>query len=80
MIIFAFNPDLNFDRIITESFFGHDLNKLTDVSYLNRDTLSFADSVAINQLRDSIIKVSKKCHKQVISESPEEQVHQDEIC
>ena len=42
--------------------------KLTDVSYLNCDTLSFADSVAINQLRDSIIKGSKKSHKQVTSE------------
>ena len=67
-IILPFYPDLNSDCIIIERSFGQDINKLTGVSYLLRDILSFADSIAINQLWDFAIKVSKKCHKQAISE------------
>ena len=36
VIIFAFRPDLTRDHIIVGKNFGHDLEKLTDVSYLNR--------------------------------------------
>ena len=36
VIIFAFRPDLTRDHIIVGINFGDDLEKLTDVSYLNR--------------------------------------------
>lgn len=62
LIIFTFDPDLKIHFTIIERSFGHDLNKLTEVNYLNRGIFSSSSSVAINQLRE-VIKVSKKSHR-----------------
>ena len=39
VIIVAFDPALEFDRIFVERSFGHSLQKLTTVNYLTRDQL-----------------------------------------
>ena len=37
VIIFAFHPELNIDRVIIERSFGHSTNKLTSLNYLTRE-------------------------------------------
>ena len=68
IIIFAFYPNLQLDRIIIERPFGHNLSKLANVGYLNRDMLSFADLLTMKQLRDCATKVNKKNSRQAIAE------------
>ena len=60
VIIFTFHIDLNFDRLIIKRRFGHELQKLTNVGYLNRDQLSFANSMTMLQLQYFTIEVSHK--------------------
>ena len=36
-IIFAFNPNLNFEKVIIERSFGHSLDKLSTLHYLTRE-------------------------------------------
>lgn len=47
--IFDFHLDLQLDKIIIKRSFAHDLSKLANLGYLNRDVLSFVDSVTIKQ-------------------------------
>lgn len=68
IIVFAFHPDLNFERIIVERSFGHNLSKLTYVAYLNCKMLQYPDPVTTVQLRDCGIKVTKRNIKQAMSE------------
>ena len=68
VIIFAFHPALNLDRIIVERNFGCSLQKLVDVNYLKCDIISFADATTMQQLKDYPIRASQKNYKQVISE------------
>ena len=68
IITFAFHPDLNIDRLIVERSFGHDLLRLANVEYLNRDMLAFADSITMTQLQDCITRLSQRKIKQAISE------------
>ena len=42
-IIFAFDGDLNIDKIVVERSSGHSLEKLIDVSCLKRDILLYGD-------------------------------------
>ena len=68
IITFAFHPDLNIDRLIVERSFGHDLLRLANVEYLNRDMLAFADSITMTQLQDCTIRVSQRKIEQAMSE------------
>ena len=68
VIIFAFHPDINLSRIIVERCLGHDLSRLANSKYLNRDILTFADSITMAQLQDYAIRVSQRTFKQTISE------------
>lgn len=44
VIIAAFHPRLQLDRIIVNRSFAHDLEQLTTVNYLSREQLSFAET------------------------------------
>ena len=48
--IFAFQPDLNFERVIIERSFGHSLDKLITVDYLTRDQMQFLNRKTLLQL------------------------------
>ena len=41
IIILAFHPGLDIDRVIIERGFGHSHNKLTSFNYLTREQLEF---------------------------------------
>ena len=68
MIIFAFHPDLDLKRVITERSFGHSLEKLTKIDYLTTEQLKYKDLTTLKQLRDCAILVASKKNKIAISE------------
>ena len=39
--MFAFHPDINFERVIIERSFGHSLDKLTTLDCLTRYQMQF---------------------------------------
>lgn len=59
-LIVAFHPKLDIERIVVFSSFQQTLDKLNDISYLNRNMIEEVDLITTNQLRDCIIKVFKK--------------------
>ena len=68
VIIFAFHPDLDMERIIIERSFGHSIEKLTTIDYLTAEQLKYKDTTRLKQLRDCAISVSNKKNKIAISE------------
>ena len=50
VIIFAFYPKLDIDPLIVERWFGHSRKKLTSLSYLRREQISFKDNKTLLQL------------------------------
>ena len=60
-IIFAFHPDLNFERVIIEQSFGHTLEELVSINYLTADQMIF-----INR-KDAAFQVSSRKDKLAIS-------------
>lgn len=68
VIIFAFHPNLDIDRIIIEWNFHHSLEKLTDISYLTVGMLENYDPVTAEQLRDCAINFNQKKKKIANSE------------
>ena len=68
VIIFAFHPDLNFERVMIERSFGHSLAKLTSIDYLTRNQFAFANEKALLQLKDFAIAVSQCKDKKSISQ------------
>ena len=60
VIIFAFRPDLDIDRVIIECSFGHSRKKLTTLNYVTRKQLDFKDNKTLLQLRDCALAVADK--------------------
>ena len=60
VIIFAFHPELDVDRIIIERSFGHSEHSLTSLNYLTIDQLQYKDNKTLLQLRDRGLNVAKK--------------------
>ena len=58
VIIFAFQPNFNIYRIITERRFSRLLGKLTNISYLSVKILENVDSVTAEELCDCAVNVS----------------------
>ena len=67
VIIVAFHPKLQMDRVIIQCSFGHSLEKLTATDYLTNDQMSFVDENLIKQLKDSALNVHGKKCKNVIA-------------
>ena len=57
VLIVAFHPALNLDRIIIQRSYSHYLEELTTIKYLNDDQMKFID---LNQLKDIANGVSKR--------------------
>ena len=60
IIILAFHPKLNIDRVIVQRSVGHSLEKFTSLNYLKNDQMAFADINLIKQLKDATTDVIKK--------------------
>ena len=68
VIIFAFHPDLNSNRIIIERSFGHSQSRLLSLNYLSAEQLRYADVTQIKQLRDCALSVARSKNNLSISE------------
>lgn len=68
VIIFAFHPRLNLDRIVVQRTFENSLKKMTDVSYLFAHMFEPFGPITAEQLIDSAIQVSQREEKYAISE------------
>ena len=68
VIIFAFQPELNLNRIIMERSFGHLQARLLSLSYLSSEQLRYADVTQIKQLRDCALSVAASRNNLSISE------------
>ena len=66
-IIFAFHPDLNFERVLIERSFGHNLAELVSINYLTCDQMTFINTKTLMQLKDAAFQVSSRKNKQAIS-------------
>ena len=60
VIIVAFHPHLQLNRIMVNRSFAHDLEKLSTINYLSREQISFVDEYLINMLKNYACQVSKK--------------------
>ena len=67
-IIFAFHLQYHLDGVLIKRSFTHTLEQLTDVNYLTRDQLLFANPKTILQLKDSTVNVSWHASKKAVSE------------
>ena len=68
VIILAFHPDLNWDRIIIERSFGHSRVRLCSLNYLTNEQLKLKDLTTLKQLRDCAFSVASKKKKIAICE------------
>ena len=60
VLIVAFHPALNVNRIIIQRSYAHSLEQLTSLNYFSEDQMKFVDVHLIRQLKDIDIDVSKK--------------------
>ena len=60
VLIVAFHPALNLDRIMIQKSYSHSLEELTTIKYLNNDQMKLINSQILNQLKDIAIDVSKR--------------------
>ena len=67
VIIFDFHPKLDLDFVIIERSFCPSLEKLTNISYLIRDQLTFENTKTILQLRDCALNAHRHASKKAIS-------------
>ena len=62
VLIVAFHPALNLDRIILQRNYSHSLEELITIKYLNDDQMKFINLQILDQLKDIAIDLSKgKC-------------------
>ena len=67
VILFAFHPKFNIDRIIIQQSFSQFLGKLTDISCLTTDMLKNVSPITAEQLLDCALNVTRKKDKFAIS-------------
>ena len=60
VLIVAFHPALNLNRIIIQRSYAHSLQQLTTFDYLSEDQMKLTDLQILNQLKDIAIDVSKR--------------------
>ena len=67
VMIVAFHPKLNLDRIIIQRSFAHSLEQLTTLVYFTREQLFDVDSSLIKMLKDMAFEVAnRKCKNSVV--------------
>ena len=52
VLIVAFHPALNLDRIILQRNYSHSLEELITIKYLNDDQMKFINLQILDQLKD----------------------------
>ena len=67
IIIFAFQPELQLDRIKIERSFGHSQMRLCSLNSFASEQLKFKDVTMLKQLRDCALSVASKRNKLAIS-------------
>ena len=67
VIIFAFHPDLHFDRVIIERSFGHSQARLLSLSYLSTEQMRYVNVTQIKQVRDCAFSVAAGRNRLAIS-------------
>ena len=60
VMIVAFHPKLNLDRIIIQRSFAHSLEQLTTLDYFTREQILYIDSSIIKMLKDMAFEVAKR--------------------
>ena len=60
MMIVAFHPALQLDRVIIYRSFAHTLDQLSNIDYLTREQIGFIDNYLIHVLKDCADEVSKR--------------------
>ena len=60
VLIVAFHPALNLDRIIIPRSYLYSLEELTTIKYLNNDQMKFIDLQILDQLKDIAIDLNKR--------------------
>ena len=60
VMIVAFHPALQFDRVIIYRNFAHTLDQLSNIGYLTREQIGFIDNYLVHMLKDCANEVSKK--------------------
>ena len=68
VIIVAFHPHLELNRIIVNRSFAHDFNQLTSINYFTREQIGFTNQYLINMLKDYANQVLKKNNKSSMGE------------
>ena len=68
VMIVAFHPELNLDRIITYQSFAHTVEQLTTLDYFSREQIGFIDPYLIKMLKDMAFEVSKRRCKNSIGQ------------
>ena len=53
VMVVAFHPELEFNRIIVVCSFSHTFQKLTTIDYFTEEQMSFVDIKVIQQLKDA---------------------------
>ena len=66
-IIFAFHPNLNFERVIIDYSFDRSLDKDTTLGFLSRDKMQLLNRNTLLQLRDTAYNASTRKDKLAIS-------------
>ena len=60
VMIVAFNPELNLDRIIIQRSFAHSIEQLTKLNYFTQEQITFIDQSLIKILKDMAFEVAKR--------------------
>ena len=68
VMIVAFNPELNLERIIIQRSFAHSIDELTSLNYFTREQITFIDQSLIKMLKDMAFEVAKRRCKNIIGQ------------
>ena len=60
VMIVAFHPKLDLDRIIIQRSFAHSIEQLTTLDYFTREQISYVETDLIKMLKDMAFEVSKR--------------------
>ena len=68
VMIVAFNPELNLDRIIIQRSFAHSIEQLTSLDYFTQEQITCIDQSLIKILKDMAFEVAKRRCKNSIGQ------------
>ena len=68
VMIVAFNPELNLERIVIQRSFAHSIDQLTSLNYFTREQITFIDQSLIKMLKDMAFEVAKRKFKNSIGQ------------